>query len=195
MFQRDGIRRKRDERVRQKLAAGRDPRGSLLRAAVAADLSTVGQWTNKYPFDKIAGGKSLWDQPGVQATMRVAMGKRFFALSLKEMHGPEGPVAGGGKGFFAAWSCKAHDCGGNQMTVFFDSALGQRAGLLAQHQQWRRGAGSLACQWQDAPASCHQRLRLCRGRSFRGPEEIRRRGVTASRFSVASRRCAVTCQL
>jgi hypothetical protein len=54
----------------------------------------------------------------------VAMGKRFFALSLKEMHGPEGPVAGDGKGFFAAWSCKAHDCGGNQMTVFFDSASG-----------------------------------------------------------------------
>jgi hypothetical protein len=28
-------------------------------AAMASDLSTVGQWTNKYPFDKIAGGKSL----------------------------------------------------------------------------------------------------------------------------------------
>ena len=93
-------------------------------AAMAADLSTVGQWTNKYPFDKIAGGKSLWDQPGVQAAMRAAMGKRFFAISLKEMHGPEGPVASDGKGLFAAWSCKAHDCGDNQMTVFFDSASG-----------------------------------------------------------------------
>ncbi len=56
--------------------------------------------------------------------MRAAMGKRFFALSLKEMHGPEGPVASDGKGLFAAWSCKAHDCGDNQMTVFFDSASG-----------------------------------------------------------------------
>jgi hypothetical protein len=93
-------------------------------AAIAADLSTVGQWTNKYPFDKIAGGKSLWDQTGVQAAMRAAMGKRFFALSLKEMHGPEGPVAGDGKGRFAAWSCKAHDCGDNQMTVFLDSTSG-----------------------------------------------------------------------
>ena len=93
-------------------------------AAMAADLSTVWQWTNKYPFDKIAGGKSLWDQPGVQAAMRAAMGKRFFALSLKEMHGPEGPVASDGKGLFAAWSCKAHDCGDNQITVFFDSAAG-----------------------------------------------------------------------
>lgn len=93
-------------------------------AAMAADLSTVGQWTNKYPFDKIAGGKSLWDQAGVRAAMHAAMGKRFFALSRKEMHGPEGPVAGDGKGHFAAWSCKAHDCGDNQMTVFFDSASG-----------------------------------------------------------------------
>jgi hypothetical protein len=54
-------------------------------AAMAADLSTVGQWTNKYPFDKIATGKSLWHQPGIQAAMRAAMGKRFFALSRKEM--------------------------------------------------------------------------------------------------------------
>jgi hypothetical protein len=73
---------------------------------------------------KSPGGKSLWNQPGVQAAMRAAMGKRFFALSLKEMHGPEGPVASDGKGLFAAWSCKAHDCGDNQMTVFFDSASG-----------------------------------------------------------------------
>jgi hypothetical protein len=93
-------------------------------AAMAAGLSTVGQWSGKYPFDRIANGKSLWDQPGVQAAMRAAMGKRFFALSQKEMHGPEGPVAGDGKGLFAAWSCKAHDCGGNQMTVFFDTAAG-----------------------------------------------------------------------
>jgi hypothetical protein len=60
---------------------------------MTADLSTVRQWTNKYPFDKIAGGKSLWDQTGVQAAMRAAMGKCFFALSLNGMHGPEGPVA------------------------------------------------------------------------------------------------------
>jgi hypothetical protein len=66
------MRRKRDEGVRQELAAGRDPCGSCCGAAMAADLSTVGQWTNKYTFDKIAGGKSLWDQPGVQ----VASGKR-----------------------------------------------------------------------------------------------------------------------
>jgi hypothetical protein len=54
-------------------------------AAMAADLSTVGAWTDKYPFDKIAGGKSLWDQPGVRAAMRAAMGKRFFTLSQKEI--------------------------------------------------------------------------------------------------------------
>jgi hypothetical protein len=92
-------------------------------ATMAADLSTVGQWANKYPFDKIAGGKSLWDQSGVQVAMRAAMGKRFFARSQKEMHGPEGPVASDGKGLFAAWSCKAHDCGDNQM-MFFDSTSG-----------------------------------------------------------------------
>ncbi|MGH6934714.1 MAG: hypothetical protein ACRED2_00775 [Methylocella sp.] len=69
-------------------------------AAMAADLSTVGAWTGKYPFDKIAGGKSLWDQPGVRAAMRAAMGKRFFTLSQKEMHGPEGPVGQRWQGSF-----------------------------------------------------------------------------------------------
>ncbi len=104
-------------------------------AAMATDLSTVGQWTNKYPFDKIAGGKSLWDQPGVEAAMRAAMGKRFFALLQKEMHGPEAPVASNGKGRFAAWSCKSHDCGKNQMTVFVDSTSGSAQVC------WRSSAG------------------------------------------------------
>jgi hypothetical protein len=120
-------------------------------AATAADLSTVGQWTNKYPFNKIAGGKSLWDQPGVQAAMRAAMGKRFFALLRKEMHGPEGPVASDGKGLFAAWSCKAHDCGDNQMTVFFDSASGSA-------QVCWRSSGSNSGEVQDlwlADAKAH----------------------------------------
>lgn len=91
---------------------------------VAGDLSTLRQWTGKYPFDKIIDGKSLWDQPAVQAAMRAAMGKKFFALSRKKMRGPEGPVGDNGKGVLAAWSCKAHDCGDNQMSVFFDLAAG-----------------------------------------------------------------------
>lgn len=98
--------------------------GLTFGAAKAADLSTLGQWTGKYPFDKLVGDKSLWDQPGVQAAMRAGMGEHYFELSQKEMHGPEGPVASDGKGLFAVWSCKAHDCGGNQMTVFFDSSAG-----------------------------------------------------------------------
>jgi hypothetical protein len=56
--------------------------------------------------------------------MRAAMGKHHFALSQKEMHGSEDVVGGDGKGLFAAWSHKAHDCGGNQMTVFFDTTNG-----------------------------------------------------------------------
>ena len=93
-------------------------------AAIAADLSVVGQWVGKYPFDKVIGGKPLWAQPGVQAAMRTAMGKRYYALSQREMHGPESPVESDGQGHFAAWSCKAHDCGDNQMTVFFDTTTG-----------------------------------------------------------------------
>ena len=93
-------------------------------AAMAADLSTIGQWIDKNPSDKIADGKSLWDQPGVQAAMRAAMGENYFVRSQKEMNGPEGPVASDGKGLFAAWSCNANDCAGNQMTVFFDSTAG-----------------------------------------------------------------------
>lgn len=98
--------------------------GGLCGAAVAADLSTVGQWLDKYPDETRAGGKSLWEQPGVEDAMRAAMGDHYFALSKTELHGPEGPVAGDKKGVFAAWSCKAHDCGGNQMTVFLDSSTG-----------------------------------------------------------------------
>ena len=49
-------------------------------AAMAADLSTVGQWTNKYPFDNIATGKSVWGQPGVQAAMRAV---RFEPKTLQ----------------------------------------------------------------------------------------------------------------
>jgi hypothetical protein len=49
-------------------------------AAMAADLSTVGQLTNKYPFDNIATGKSLWGQPGVQAAMRAV---RFEPKTLQ----------------------------------------------------------------------------------------------------------------
>jgi len=93
-------------------------------AGVAGDLSALRQWTGKYPFDKAIGGKSLWDQPGVQAAMRAAMGEQYFSLSRKIMHGPEGPVADNGKGVLVAWVCKAHDCGDNQMSVFFDLSAG-----------------------------------------------------------------------
>ncbi|WP_036259837.1 hypothetical protein [Methylocapsa aurea] len=91
---------------------------------MAGDLTALRQWTGKYPADKIVAGKSLWEQPGVAAAMRAAMGAQYFALSRKIMHGPEGPVADNGKGAVAAWSCKAHDCGDNQMSVFFDLGAG-----------------------------------------------------------------------
>jgi hypothetical protein len=94
-------------------------------AAMAADLSTVKQWVGQYPSEKILDGKPLWDQPGVQAAMRTAMGERFFALSQKATHSPEAPAASDGKGVFAVWSCNdTDDCSGNNMTVFFDSAAG-----------------------------------------------------------------------
>ena len=101
-------------------------RASMMSCSVAgaSDLSTIGQWIDKNPSDKIADGKSLWDQPGVQAAMRAAMGENYFVRSQKEMNGPDGPVASDGKGLFAAWSCNANDCAGNQMTVFFDSTAG-----------------------------------------------------------------------
>jgi hypothetical protein len=97
---------------------------SLGSTGMAADLSALRQWTGKHPSDAIVGGKSLWDQPGVPAAMRTAMGEKYFALSRKKMQGPDGPVAENGKGVLVAWICKAHDCGDNQMYVFFDLAAG-----------------------------------------------------------------------
>jgi hypothetical protein len=94
-------------------------------AALAADLSMVGQWTGQYPSDEIVSGKPLWDQPGVQEAVRAAMGKHFFAPLKKDKNAPEAPVAADGKGTFAAWTCtNGDDCGGNNLTVFFDSGSG-----------------------------------------------------------------------
>jgi hypothetical protein len=94
-------------------------------AASAADLAAVSRWAGKYPSDKIVGGKSLWDQKGVQDAMHAALGERYFALARKTLlSGPQSPVAEGGNGAFVAWSCKAHDCGDNQISVFFDSTAG-----------------------------------------------------------------------
>jgi hypothetical protein len=87
-------------------------------AAMAEDISVVGQWNGKYPIEKIVNDKPLWDQPGVLAAMRAAMGERFFALSQKATHSPEAPVASDGKGGFAAWSWNdTDDCAGNNMKV------------------------------------------------------------------------------
>lgn len=93
-------------------------------AAFAEDLSVLGQWTGKYPAEKNANDKSLWEQPGIQAVMRAAMGEHFFALFQKGTHDPEAPVASDGKGMFVAWSCNERDdCGGNNITVFFDTIV------------------------------------------------------------------------
>lgn len=92
---------------------------------LAADLSGVSAWVGKEPFTKITAGKTLWDQAGVQEAMREALGSRYFSLARKTMlSGPQSPVATDGKGVFVAWSCKAHDCGDNQISLFLDSAGG-----------------------------------------------------------------------
>lgn len=94
-------------------------------AAAASDLSIVGQWIGQYPSDKMAGGKALWDQPGIQDVIRAAMGKHFAAFLQKDTRAPEAPVQSDGNGLFAAWTCtNGEDCGGNNLTVFFDSSAG-----------------------------------------------------------------------
>ena len=56
-------------------------------AAMAADLSAVEKWVRQDPSEKILDGKPLWDQPGVQAAMRAAMGERVLrALSKGNAH-------------------------------------------------------------------------------------------------------------
>lgn len=100
-------------------------------AALAADLSMVGQWAGQYPSDEIAGGKPLWDQPGVQEAVRAAMGKYYFAPLKKDKNAPETPVAADGKGMFAAWTCtNGDDCGGNNLTVYFDTGAGRAQACL-----------------------------------------------------------------
>jgi hypothetical protein len=92
-------------------------------AAAAADLSIIEKWTGQYPSDKIIDNKPLWDQPGVEAAMRAAMGKLFLAPSQTERQAPEAPVTADGYGHFVAWAChNGDDCAGNNITVFFDTA-------------------------------------------------------------------------
>jgi hypothetical protein len=57
--------------------------------------------------------------------MRAAISKYFFARLQKDMRPPQAPVAANGKGSFVACTCSnGDDCGGNNMTVYFDSVAG-----------------------------------------------------------------------
>jgi len=95
-------------------------------AAAAADLSAVAQWAGQYPSDQSINGKPLWEDASVLEAVRVAMGKYFFAPLKKDLHAPEAPVTAGENGLFAAWTCTdGDDCGGNNLTVFFDTSAGK----------------------------------------------------------------------
>jgi len=94
-------------------------------SASAADLSALPLWVGKYPYETLVGGKSLWNQKGVEEAMRAAMGRLYFSRARKALlSGPQSPVATDDKGAFVAWSCKAHDCGDNQISVFFYPGAG-----------------------------------------------------------------------
>lgn len=92
--------------------------------AAAQDLAVATKWIGKEPFVKI-GGKTIWDQPAIQQAMRAAMGGAAFSRARKTFFtGPQAPVVENGAGIVAAWSCKAHDCGDNQIHAFFDTQRG-----------------------------------------------------------------------
>jgi len=94
-------------------------------SALAEDISAIKQWVGKYPLEKIVNDKTLWEQPFVLAALSTTMGARFFAAFQKAKHSPEAPVATDGKGHFVVWSCnEPDDCGGNNMTVYFNTADG-----------------------------------------------------------------------
>jgi hypothetical protein len=95
-------------------------------AAAAADLSAVAKWAGLFPSDQSIDGKPLWDEPNVLEAVGAAMGKYLFAPLKKDRNAPEAPVAAGENGFYAAWTCtNGDDCGGNNLTVFFDTRGGK----------------------------------------------------------------------
>ena len=69
-------------------------------------------WVGKYPFDKI-GGKTLWESLG--QTLDATIGAKL-AGTIRRGWGPETIVVQA-EGWVIALSCKAHDCGDNQVTV------------------------------------------------------------------------------
>lgn len=120
-------------------------------SALAFDLSAVEQWTGQYPSDRLAGGKALWEQKGVEEAMRAAMGGRYFLPPQGDALAPEAPVQSDGNSHYAAWTCSDRDdCGGNNMTVYFNSAAGIAQVCLRSsegtggrvHDVWLDGGGA-----------------------------------------------------
>jgi hypothetical protein len=52
-------------------------------SASAGDLASLSRWVGKYPHETLVGGKSLWDQKGVEEAMRAAMGPLYFSRARK----------------------------------------------------------------------------------------------------------------
>lgn len=95
-------------------------------AAAAADLMAVAKWAGQYPSDQSINGRALWEEPNVLEAVQSAMGKYFFTPLKKDARAPEAPVAAGENGLYAAWTCTdGGDCGGNNLTVFFDTSAGK----------------------------------------------------------------------
>jgi hypothetical protein len=91
--------------------------------ATTNTLDVVKQWVGHQAFEKLAGGKSLWDQPAVQSAMRTAMGS-IFGRQTPLLSGPESPVAQdkANPARFVADACANDDCGNRHMYVFIDTS-------------------------------------------------------------------------
>lgn len=110
---------------RKKLMGGLMAAGLCSGHAAAADLSAVKQRMGEFPSARIIANKPLWDQPGIADALRAAMGEYFAKFAQRTANAPEYPVTGDGNGLFVAWSCNnSDDCGGNQMTVYFNTPTG-----------------------------------------------------------------------
>jgi len=90
----------------------RSPLLALMLATFPALALDPTSWVGKYPFDKIAG-KTLWESLG--QTLDATIGAKL-AGTIRRGWGPETVVVQA-EGWVIALSCKAHDCGDNQVTV------------------------------------------------------------------------------
>ena len=94
--------------------------GALRAESVGAHLPELKQWSEKYPFDKIAG-KDFWSTPGLREKFIETIGRdEFKNLTRFASNGPSGPIEVWGDYVFAG-VCMKGNCHDERFDFIVDT--------------------------------------------------------------------------